>query len=263
MATYQPTHRVLVGNSLTPGVVHQNSNNERFKVIELKSDILHDVVTVKITDQRVFWGLDIFHNRLRKLKVGKWLGKKQGSKLVQQHSRVLCPSLDCSWNASSRMIQQQRKRKRFLHGVNKAMDTNRSIETTIPWLLVYLLHKILIKSNNNQTRHLRNKSFNLLMMLTKLACNVEEASKIVNTSFGTLSIGSDGTMNGDAEWQKNCEAIESRCVHILTELGSNGKRGGPGVQQEFGNTAPMAGVVWQWALLVKSCQRARQNKQIF
>ena len=61
------------GNSLTPGVVHQNSNNERFKVIELKSDILHDVVTVKITDQGVFWGLDTFHDHLRKLKVGRWL----------------------------------------------------------------------------------------------------------------------------------------------------------------------------------------------
>ena len=254
------------GNSLTPGVVHQNSNNERFKVIELKSDILHDVVTVKITDQGVFWGLDIFHDHLRKMKAGRWLcpstaGKQQGAKLVQQHSTVLCPSLDCRWNASNRMIQQQRKR--FLHGENKAEDTNRNIETTIPWLLVYLLHVNLMSSSHKQTRHLRNKSFNLLMMLTKLACNVEEASKIVNTSFGTLSIGSDGTMNGDAEWQKNCEAIESRCVHILTALGSNGKRGGPSVQQKFANTAPMAEVVWQWSLLVNSCQRARHNKQIF
>ena len=84
------------GNSLTPGVVHQNSNNERFKVIELKSDILHDVVTVKITDQgAVFWGLDIFHDHLRKLKAGRWLGKLQGAKLVQQDCTVLCPSLDC------------------------------------------------------------------------------------------------------------------------------------------------------------------------
>ena len=256
-----PTHRVLVGNSLTPGVVHQNSNKERWKVIELKSDILHDVVTVKITDQRVFWGLDTFHHHLRKLQVGRWLGKMQGAKFVHRDSTVLCPSLDCCWNASSRMIQQQRKR--FLHGENKAEDTNRNIETTIPWLLVYLLHTNLIKSSRKQTRHLRTKSFDLLMMLTKLACNVEEASKIVNTSFGTLSIGSDGTMNGDAEWQKNCEAIESRCVHILTELGSNGKRGGPGVQQKFGNTAPMAEVLWQWSLLVHRCQRASQNKQIF
>ena len=113
-----PTHRVLAGNSLTPGVVHQNSNNERFKVIELKSDILHDVVTVKITDQgAVFWGLDIFHDHLRKMKAGRWLcpstagirGRQQGAKLVQRHSTVLCPSLDCRWNASSRMIQQRKR----------------------------------------------------------------------------------------------------------------------------------------------------------
>ena len=126
-----------------------SSSSERWKVIELKSDILHDVVTVKITDQRVFWGLDTFHNHLRKLKVGRWLGKMQGAKLVQRDSTVLCPSLDCRWNASSRMIQQQRKR--FLHGENKAEDTNRNIETTIPWLLVYLLHVSLMKSSHKQT----------------------------------------------------------------------------------------------------------------
>ena len=137
------------GNSLTPGVVHQNSNNERFKVIELKSDILHDVVTVKITDQGVFWGLDTFHDHLRKLKAGRWLRKLQGAKLVQRDSTVLCPSLDCRWNASSRMMGQQRKR--FLHGENKAEDTNRNIETTIPWLLVYLLHTNLIRSSRKQT----------------------------------------------------------------------------------------------------------------
>ena len=48
---------------------------ERWKVIELKSDILHDVVTVRISnriaDNRVFWSLDTFHNHLRKLKVGR------------------------------------------------------------------------------------------------------------------------------------------------------------------------------------------------
>ena len=144
------------GNSLTPGVVHQNSNNERFKVIELKSDILHDVVTVRIsnriTDNRVFWSLDTFHNHLRKIRIGRWLGKLKGAKLVQQFSTVLCPPLDCCWNASSRMIQQQRKR--FLHGENKAdvsEDTSRNIETTIPWLLVYLLHVSLMKSSHKQT----------------------------------------------------------------------------------------------------------------
>ena len=35
------------------------------------------------------------------------------------------------------------------------------------------------------------------------------------------------------------------------------------MQQRFGNTAPMAEVLWQWSLLVHRCQRPRQNKQIF
>ena len=80
------------------------------------------------------------------------------------------------------------------------------------------------------------------------ACNVEGAStKIVKTHFGTLSIANDGARNGDAQWQANCEDIASRCVLILTELGSDGKRGGPSVQPkfgqpEFGHTAPMAEV---------------------
>ena len=38
VASVDVTHRVLVGNSLTPGVIHQNSNKERWKVIELKGE---------------------------------------------------------------------------------------------------------------------------------------------------------------------------------------------------------------------------------
>ena len=115
----------------------------------------------------------------------------------------------------------KQQRKRFLHGEIKE-KASRSITTTIPWLLVYLLHINLVKSPGKRTRHLRDKSFNLLAILTKVACNVEGASKIVKTSFGTLSIANDGTMNGDARWQENCKNIESRCVFILTELGSGG-----------------------------------------
>ena len=70
-------------------------------------------------------------------------------------------------------------------------------------------------------------------------------------------------MNGDARWQENCKNIESRCVFIFTELGSDDKRGGPSVQQKFGHTAPMAEVLWHWSLLVNRCEGVAQNKKMF
>ena len=72
-----PTDRVLVGNSLTPGVVHQNSNKERWKVIELKSDILHDVVTVKITDESIL-GFGHVSQPSKKIESWEMVGKKAG-----------------------------------------------------------------------------------------------------------------------------------------------------------------------------------------
>ena len=86
------------------------------------------------------------------IRIGRWMAKQKGAKYVQQVCTVLCPPLDCCWNASNRMIQQQRKR--LFHGESKAdvsEDTSRYVETTIPWLLVYLLHVSLMKSSHKQT----------------------------------------------------------------------------------------------------------------
>ena len=147
---------------------------ERWKVIELNCDALHEIAIVRIVDRSVFWGLSTFHHHLRQLKVGRRLGKLNGYVIIGKIYALLCPALDCRWNASSRMKQQQ---KRHFHG-EAAEDTGTNGTATIPWLLVYLLHVNVVRACHKGTKHLRNKSFRLFASLAKFACNVEGASKL-------------------------------------------------------------------------------------
>jgi len=260
--------RSLVAGSLDVALAHGSapldssdsaSADVQWKALALKCNPLHDILIVQQGPGCVFWDVEIFHNYLRNVRAAKWLRKQDGASRVHKLSQMLYPHLDYKWIPSTAMFTAGDK-KCILPGMARAMKSGTTVMANRPWLLMYLLSTNSMRVIRASERWVRDKAFRILSSLVQLACEsscptMEDAVRI-NTYFGNAVVDRTGMVRGSDEWKAHISKHNSRCIQILTSLGSSGYRKRAGLS-DFGSECGVAAMMWHWALLTNNTKKSR------